>query len=180
VFDAQGDMVVKHTAETVPERDLYRDQLAYADSQVRDTVQALLAGPDDQDPIVVIMGDEGPFLCRNVDCVDDTQRRLGIRFGALAAYYLPGQPVDFFPDDHTHVNTFRGILSAYFGADLPPLPDRSYDWPDNDHIYDFIDVTDRLPLPGGPNGPDGVDLPPMEHPDASARPGADLSLDGDE
>ena len=180
VFDAEGGMVVKHTAEDVPERDLYRDQLAYADSQVRETVEALLAGPDDQDPIIVIMGDEGPFLCRNVDCVDDSRRRLGIRFGALAAYYLPDQPAGFFPDDHTHVNTFRGILSAYFGADLPPLPDHSFDWPDNDHIYDFIDVTDRLPLPGGPNGPDGVDLPPMEGPDASAAPGADLSLDGDE
>jgi hypothetical protein len=180
VFDANGDIVVKHTAETVPERDLYQDQLAYADSQVRATVQALLAGPDAQDPIVVLMADEGPFLCRNVDCVDDSQRRLGIRFGTLAAYYLPDQPPGFFADDHSHVNTFRGILSAYFGADLPPLPDRSYDWPDNDHLYDFIDVTDRLPLPGGANGPDGVDLPPMEGPGASTAPGADLSRGGDE
>jgi hypothetical protein len=180
IFDADGDMVVKATAETVPEADLYREQLAYADTQVQATVEALLAGPDDQDPIVVIMGDEGPFLCRNVDCVDDSERRLGIRFGALAAYYLPDRPAGFFPDDHTHVNTFRGILSAYFGADLPPLPDRSYDWPDNDHIYDFIDVTDRLPLPGGANGPEGVDLPAMEGPGASAAPGTDLSLDGDE
>ncbi len=180
VFDADGETVVKATAETVPERDLFREQLAYTDSQIRDTVAALLAGPDDQDPIVVVMGDEGPFLCRNVDCVDDTERRLGIRFGALGAYYLPGQQPGFLPDDHTHVNTFRRILSAYFGADLPPLPDHSYDWPDNDHIYDFIDVTERLPLPGGANGPDGIDLPPMEGPGSSATPGADLSLDGDE
>ncbi len=180
VFDADGEMVVKATAETVPERDLFQEQLAYTDSQVRATVEALLAGPDDQDPIVVVMGDEGPFLCRNVDCVDDTERRLGIRFGALAAYYLPEQAAGFFPDDHSHVNTFRRILSAYFGADLPPLADRSYDWPDNDHIYDFIDVTDRLPLPGGGNGPEGVDLSPMEGPGSSAAPGTDLSLDGDE
>ena len=107
IFDAEGDMVVKATAETVPERDLYREQLAYTDSQVRATVDALLAGPDDQDPIIVVMGDEGPFLCRNVDCVDDSQRRLGIRFGALGAYFLPDQQPGFFPDDHTHVNTFR-------------------------------------------------------------------------
>lgn len=180
IFDADGGMVVTATAETVPERELYQQQLAYTDGQVRATVEALLAGPADQDPIIVIMGDEGPFLCRNVDCVNDSDRRLGIRFGALAAYYLPDQPQGLFPDDHSHVNTFRRILSAYFGADLPALPDRSYDWPDNDHIYDFADITDRLPLPGGANGPDGIDLPPMEGPGASAPPGTDLSLDGDE
>jgi len=28
------------------------------------------------------------------------------------------------------------------------LPNRSWDWPDNDHLYDFRDVTDELPLPG--------------------------------
>jgi hypothetical protein len=173
IYEADGDMVVKATAEATPEWELYRDQLAYTDTRIRAMVESLLAGPDDRDPIVVLMGDEGPFLCRNVDCVDASQRRLGIRFGTLAAYYLPGQPPGFFPDDHTHVNTFRGILSAYFGADLPPVPDRSYDWPDNDHIYDFTDVTDRLPLPGGANGPDGVDLPPMDGPGSSPAPGAD-------
>ncbi len=182
IFDADGNMVVKATAETVPERELYEQQLAYTNTQVQATVQALLAGPDDQDPIIVIMGDEGPFLCRNVDCVDDTDRRLGIRFGALAAYYLPDQPAGFFPDDHTHVNTFRAILSAYFGADLPALPDHSFDWPDNDHIYDFRDITDRLPLPGSPAHPEGLDLPVMDDasPAASPAPGVDLSLAGDE
>ena len=41
-------------------------------------------------------------------------------------------------------------------------PDRSYDWPDNTHIYDFQDITDRLPLPGSSAHPDGVDMPPMD------------------
>ncbi|MBX3032044.1 MAG: hypothetical protein KF809_18010 [Chloroflexi bacterium] len=182
VFDAQGDIVVKATAEVVPEARLFADQLAYTNEQVRATVSALLAGPDETDPIVIVMGDEGPFLCRNVDCVDDSERRLGIRFGALGAYYLPDQPDGFLPPDHTHVNTFRRILSAYFGVDLAPLPDRSYDWPDNDHIYDFTDITDRLPLPGSPAHPDGLDLPVMDDalPGASPGPGVDLSLDGDE
>ncbi len=168
VFDANGDIVTFDTASVQPEADLYANQLAFANSQVRATVASLLAGPPESQPIIVIMGDEGPFLCRNVDCVDPTIRRLGIRFGVLAAYYLPDQPAGFFPPDHTHVNTFRGILSAYFGADLPPLPDRSFDWPDNQHIYDFHDITDRLPLPGVPAHPDGVDMPPMDTVDATA------------
>ena len=40
------------------------------------------------------------------------------------------------------------LFSEYFGADFSRLPDRSFDWPDNDRLYDFRDVTDELPLPG--------------------------------
>ena len=119
VFDANGNMVVKATAEVQPEAELYANQLAFANSQVKQTVDALLAGPPESDPIIIIMGDEGPFLCRNVDCVDPSVRRPGIRFGVLAAYYLPDQPAGFFPPDHTHVNTFRMLFDAYFGTDLP-------------------------------------------------------------
>jgi hypothetical protein len=36
------------------------------------------------------------------------------------------------------------VFRVYFGADLPSLPDRSFTWPDNDHIYDFRDVTEML------------------------------------
>jgi hypothetical protein len=39
------------------------------------------------------------------------------------------------------------VFREYFGADLPNLPDRSFTWPDNDHIYDFRDVTELV------NGP---------------------------
>ena len=52
------------------------------------------------------------------------------------------------PDTFTSVNTFRVVFREYFGADLEPLPDRSFTWPDNDHIYDFKDVTDQLIVPG--------------------------------
>ena len=48
------------------------------------------------------------------------------------------------------MNIFRMILREYFGVDLPDLPNRSYAWPDKEtDLYDFRDVTDELPLPGG-------------------------------
>ena len=111
IFDADGDMVVKATAETVPEADLYRDSSRTPIRRSGPPWRRSSPAPT-SDPIIVVMGDEGPFLCRNVDCVDDSQRRLGIRFGALAAYYLPDQPAGFFPVDLTHVNTFRTLFSA--------------------------------------------------------------------
>ena len=110
-------------------------------------MDALLDRPADEQPIIVISGDEGPFICGNIDCVDGTPETYGIRFGTLRAYYLPDLDVEL-PADDTGVNIFRMLFREYFGADLPDLPNRSYDWPDNDHLYDFRDVTDELPLPG--------------------------------
>jgi hypothetical protein len=88
------------------------------------------------------------MLFGHVDCIDGTPETYGIRFGTLRAYYLPELEIDL-PSDDSGVNIFRRLFREYFGADLPDLPDRSYDWPDNDHLYDFRDVTDELPLPGG-------------------------------
>ena len=44
----------------------------------------------------------------------------------------------------TPVNEFRVLLGSYFGLDLPVLPDRNYVWPNQSHIYDYIDVTDKV------------------------------------
>jgi hypothetical protein len=151
VLAADGRRILEPEARTRPEAELYREQLGFVGSRVKDLVTVLLAGPDESDPIIVIMGDEGPFLCRNTDCVENPPlpETLGIRFGLLMAAYLPGLPDGVFPPNHTSVNTFRTIFSEYFGADLPRLPDRSYNHPDNHHLYDYRDVTDILPLPGG-------------------------------
>jgi hypothetical protein len=145
-FGEDGRVVLKAEEESRPEGELYAQQLGFTNDKIRETVEALLAGPDETDPIVVITGDEGPFLCFNVDCIDGSPETYGIRFGALRAYHLPG--LDYtVPSDDTGVNIFRMILREYFGVDMPDLPNRSYDYPDNQHTYDFFDVTDQLPLP---------------------------------
>jgi hypothetical protein len=43
------------------------------------------------------------------------------------------------------VNTFRLIFGAYFGADLPLLPDRSFTSAGKYRPYDLTEITDRLP-----------------------------------
>jgi hypothetical protein len=43
----------------------------------------------------------------------------------------------------TTVNTFRFVFDRYFGADLPLLPDRLYQYRDKSHPYDFTDVSGR-------------------------------------
>jgi len=149
VFGPEGQTVLEVEEERQPEADLVAGQLTYTNVLIRETVSALLAGPPESDPIIVIQADEGPFLCGITDCMDLEPETLGIRFGILGAYYLPDMPAGSLPATHSSVNTFRFLFREYFGADLPPLPDRSFTWPDNDHLYDFQDITDLLPLPGG-------------------------------
>ncbi len=151
-FDAKGDIVLKADELAAVaegrEGDLYAEQLAFTNTKMLETIDTLLDRPPEEQPIIVVTADEGPFICYNTDCVDRTPESYGIRFGTLRGYYLPGLDYQVPPDD-TGVNIFRMLFREYFGADLPDLPNRSYDWPDNDHLYDFRDVTDELPLPGG-------------------------------
>jgi hypothetical protein len=149
-FDADGDVVLKATEEELVaagrEADLYAEQLAFTNDRIRELVRVLQDRPAEEQPIIVIGADEGPFICGHVDCIDGTPEAYGIRFGSLRAYYLPDLDYEV-PADDTGVNIFRMLFREYFGADLPDLPNRSYDWPDNDHLYDFRDITDELPLP---------------------------------
>ena len=80
---------------------------------------------------MIIEGDEGPLACQNVDCVGTSAEYLRIRLGNLVAMYLPGVDARCRTRSRS-VNTFRTVFREYFGADLPPLPDRSFTWPDND------------------------------------------------
>ena len=88
------------------EAELFEQQLHYTNERMKRIVDSLLDGPDETDPIIVISGDEGPYLCGDVDCVDGTPETYGIRLGVLRAYYLPG--LDYaVPADDTGVNIFR-------------------------------------------------------------------------
>jgi hypothetical protein len=148
VFRADGSIIPEAESRATDEAELYAGQLEFANRQIREIVGYLLAGPESRRPIVIIEGDEGPLMCRNIDCVQNTPEYLRIRLGNLVAMYLPGVDASL-PDSFTSVNTFRLVFREYFGADLPPLPDRSFTWPDDDHIYDFTDVTRLI---GGPSG----------------------------
>jgi hypothetical protein len=145
VLGVGGRAIHADEAKARPESELMQEQLEYTNERIRAIVDALLAGPDESDPIIVITGDEGPYLCYEVDCVDGSDEDYGIRLGVLRAYYLPG--IDHMvPPDDSGVNVFRMILREYFGVDLPDLPNRSYTWDDTKKdLYTLRDVTESLP-----------------------------------
>jgi hypothetical protein len=158
VFDEIGEYPDEHARETRTEGDKYARQTTWLNDQVRRIVDELLDAPADEQPIIVIAGDEGPYPTRykaakeTFDWADATTTELETKYGILDAYYLPGDAPPDAPAPYPTMsswNTFRVVLARYFGADLPLLPDRSYTSKSWKRPYDLTDVTDRLPPPYG-------------------------------
>jgi len=166
VFDADGNRVTATEGETESRDDLFRAQLTYTNAQLTDLVEDLLEGPDEDDPIIVIQSDEGPYPDAYdanqyaFDWTKATDAEVQTKYGVLDAFYLPdedGGEDDAAPEPYdtiSTVNTWRLIFDRYFGTDLALLPDRSYVSLNPDRPYDLMDVTDRLaPATGSSTGP---------------------------
>jgi len=150
VFDRHGNFVSEEEAARRPKKQNYLEQLLFVNRKVQEVVEALLAGPED--PVIVIQADEGPYEGPGA-WRKASDRLLRRKFSILSAYHLPGHGEPGPYPAISPVNTFRLLFDRYFGADLPLLPDRSYVYADLRHLYQFVDMTDRLM--GGSASPAG-------------------------
>ena len=153
VFAADGSFVAKEDDPNDMARE-YAGMVAYANSQIERLVDKLLALPEERRPIIVLQADEGPYPARynvhsfSFDWSTATGDELRLKYGILNAYYLPGLQGDTgLYKSITPVNSFRLILSRYFGANLPLLPDRIYTSKAKTRPYVLTDVTDRIAQP---------------------------------
>lgn len=152
VFHADGSFVTGDEEKGRPRIVNYVDQTQFANAQVLSWLDSLLDVPADRQPIVIIQSDEGPFPPRyaaneiGFDWTTATPEELEHKFGILSAFYTPGKtPAQAgLYDSITPVNQFRAIFHAYFGLDLPLLPDRNWIFTNQAHIYTELDVTDRV------------------------------------
>ena len=152
VFHADGSFVSAEEEKERPREVNYVDQLRFANAKVLEWLDSLLAVPPDERPIVIIQADEGPFpikYARNEGAFDwtaATPDELEEKFGILSAFYLPGKTPEEagLYDSITPVNQWRTIFHAYFGLDLPLLPDRNWIFTNQLHIYDELDVTEKV------------------------------------
>lgn len=147
LFDASGRCMSREESLSRSRRDNYVGQVEYANKVLSDMVDTLLARAEK--PIIIIQADEGPFPARypdenDIDWQKATQADLQEKFRILNAMYLPGVDTSKLYNSMTSVNTFRLVFSEFFGAQLPPLEDRSFAFPDIRHLYDFFDVTDTV------------------------------------
>ncbi len=148
VFRADGRPTFEYPRQPIDVA--YIEQVKYANARIEELLDRIMASSQSgQEPIIVIQADEGPYppgLVADEDHYDffeATQPDLERKQMILNALYFPAHAGDI-PEDLTPVNTFRLILSGYFGADLPMLPNHEYVLRDNQHPFEFHDVTARL------------------------------------
>ncbi len=101
------------------ERELYLDQLQFANSQVEEVIDAVLARGG-RDPMMIIQGDHGAGPITG-GMAANTQLRMSI----LNAYHVPRDVRAELYETISPVNSFRLVL-RHFGAELPLLEDRHY------------------------------------------------------
>ena len=118
----------------------YVGQLEFVSAKVEELVERILSEADTP-PMIILQADHGSKLIR--ESGEPTAEMLMERLGVLNAYHLPDGGERFLYDSITPVNTFRVLLSVYFGADYEPLEDRSY-FSRLKQPYDFLDATDTL------------------------------------
>ncbi len=126
VFDAKGNPTEANGTQG------YLDQVIFINNEILQAIDLILS-ESDTPPVIIIQGDHGPRDLVNNE--NDTPK-------ILNAYYLPAVEARLYPSI-TPVNTFRVILSTYFGQNLPLLDDKSYFSPDE--TIDFHQVPIECP-----------------------------------
>lgn len=120
----------------------YLGQLAYINSLVEMTIETILQNSASA-PIMIIQGDHGPGVYFAGKKEESCLREKG---SILNAYYFPDQAYDRLYKDITPVNSFRTILSQFFGMDVETLTDRTY-FSSSDAAFSFEDITEEVKLP---------------------------------
>jgi hypothetical protein len=153
VYDADGRPMTEEEVKGLDDKEAGRRQLAYTNARIRSFVEGLLALPEEQQPIIILQADEGPWSDPyfadkvNYDWTTATPEDLETKFGILNAWYVPGgtEPLEL-RHDQTAINTFPTLFTNYFGLDgyeeLPDIVRTSSGW---NKPYKLIDITDKLP-----------------------------------
>lgn len=155
VFNADGSPATERDLDGRTPEESYIEQLRFTNDEILKLLDDLMAGPDGEDPIVVLQSDEGPHPARferekdAFDWWEATDDELREKLLILNAYYLPGGGETGLYPSISPVNTFRLIFNAYFGTDLKLLEDRTYIWRDREHLYDFREIREPVYPSGG-------------------------------
>lgn len=155
VFDAEGnDPPYDHnrTDNGADEYVKYTNQLTYVNTELQKLIAAIRTS--DPHAVIVMQADEGPYPKEfrstltpghYYDPKDLSVLPQRQKFGALAAYYLPGVDQQTGAQAvNAHVNAFRFVLNTYLGYRLPYLPDCQFSVGDKYNLYTYSLVSGTL------------------------------------
>jgi len=149
VYAADGSYVTAEQEAARSRATNTLDQVRFVNDRLEHLVDLLVSGDPATDPIIVIQSDEGPHPARQeelgpaMDWFTATEAERAEKLRTLSAWYLPGIDEEP-PEDITGVNTWRWILDRYLGTEFGLLPDRVWVYRDQDHAYDYREVTDEF------------------------------------
>ncbi len=160
VFDRDGSYVTKGQERKRSFAENYTNQVLAANAMIRRLVEAILRDSPSP-PVIIVQGDEGPYPPgtgrETFDWRTATQTQLVEKTGILNAYYLPGADRGALYPTISPVNSFRVVFNAYFGANLPLLPDRTMRHVSDQQPFAFDDITPHLTKAGaGPRAEDPI------------------------
>jgi hypothetical protein len=147
VFNLDGSMPTPEEMKSRTEEQQYVIQLEWTNQRVLQMLDTIMDAPPDQQPIVILQADEGPWPHaftadeKNFQWLKASAAQIRQKYGILNAMYLPGvdPAAAGFTQETSPVNEFRIVFNAYFGTDLPILPNDVYLSPDYAHMYDFTE-----------------------------------------
>jgi hypothetical protein len=118
-------------------RQAYVDQVQCVNRKLLQAIDSIQARSRIR-PVILVQSDHGHGrLGRDLPGVDiATPEAIAERASLFAAYALPGVSRDSVPDAISPVNAARLLLRAYFGAELPALPEHMF-WSSTYHPYHF-------------------------------------------
>lgn len=146
-YDRNCEFVPIETRKKQKEEIKYINHLVCVNKKLERSVSEILKNSKTP-PIIIIQSDEGaPFLAERMNPPDSWGKAplslLHEKFPVFNAYYLPNGQGKLYPTI-TPVNSFGLVFNEYLGTNFPLLPDKNYIMPDLKHLYDFVDVTEKI------------------------------------
>ncbi len=145
LVEGQTELELLHDGYS--DRKGFADQTHYINGLTLKMIEDIL-NTSDKPPIIILASDHGPAsMLERKDFEETNTAKLDIdgikeRMGILNAYYFPDKNYAKLYQNITPVNSFRVILSQYFGQDLELLPDKSYFSDNKKNEYRMTDVTE--------------------------------------
>ncbi len=130
------------------EEENYVNQVSCINQKLEEAIRVIIKNAA-KPPVILLQADEGPNLLNEKLIPPDNWKEankdlMREKFPILSAYYLPGVSKSILYPSITPVNSFRVMFNLYFSTNLSLLPDRNYVFLDNNHLYEFEDVTENL------------------------------------